>query len=75
MKLKTHTLFSDLLLQISFIFFLLLNCSSEYNTKSFSISSIFSYHQILSIYSIAFNKLNAHVRFGVHGSNLLGNLE
>jgi len=49
-----------------------LNFSIVYLFNLCSISSIFLYHHIFSIYSNAFNKLIAQLRFGVPGSNLSG---
>gem|GEM_PF-2360437 len=54
---------------------MLLNLFKAYSVSSSSTSTIFSYPQIFSIYSKAFSKLIAPLKFGVPGSNLSGKLE
>jgi hypothetical protein len=54
------------------LFIISFHFKTAYSTNSFSISSIFSYHQIFSIYSKAFRIETAHVTFGVPSSNFSG---
>gem|GEM_PF-2074735 len=56
----------------SYFFIISFHFQTVYSTSSFSISSIFSYHQICSIYSKALSSETAQVMFGVPGSNLSG---